>query len=80
MNEKLKQLAMECNAWEQVYNPHKFMVDRTFDVEKFADLIVAECLEACSRANEIRHFVPPTQEQVVLSCMREIEHHFGIEE
>jgi len=39
----------------------------------FAELIVKECLEACSRANEIRHFVPPTQEQVVLSCMREIE-------
>ena len=42
-------------------------------VEQFAELIVGECLEACSRANEIRHFVPPTQEQVVLSCMREIE-------
>ena len=40
---------------------------------KFAELIVRECLEACNRANEIRHFVPPTQEQVVLSCMREIE-------
>ena len=44
-----------------------------FSKEKFAELIVAECLEACSRANEIRHLVPPTQEQVVLSCMREIE-------
>ena len=43
------------------------------EVEKFAELIVRECMEACSRANEIRHFVPPTQEQVVLSCMREIE-------
>ena len=41
--------------------------------KKFAKLIIKECLEACSRANEIRHFVPPTQEQVVLSCMREIE-------
>ena len=40
---------------------------------KFAELIVTECLEACSRANDIKHFVPPTQEQVVLSCMREIE-------
>ena len=47
-------------------------------LEKFAELIVAECLEACSRANEIRHFVPPTQEQVVLSCMREIERTFRI--
>lgn len=44
--------------------------------EKFAELIIEECLEACSRANEIRHFVPPTQEQVVLSCMREIERTF----
>jgi len=43
---------------------------------KFAELIVRECLEACSRANEIRHFVPPTQEQVVLSCMREIKETF----
>jgi hypothetical protein len=42
-------------------------------LEKFAELIVAECLEACSRANEIRHFVPPGQQQVVLDCMREIE-------
>ena len=49
-------------------------------VAKFAELIVQECLEACSRANEIRHFVPPTQEQVVLSCMCEIEQHFGVEE
>jgi len=47
--------------------------------EKFAELIVRECLDACSRANDIRHFVPPTQEQVVLSCMREIEQHFGVE-
>jgi hypothetical protein len=44
-----------------------------FSKEKFAKLIVAECLDACGRANEIRHFVPPTQEQMVLSCMREIE-------
>ena len=43
---------------------------------KLAELIVRECLDACSRANEIRHFVPPTQEQVVLSCMREIEETF----
>ncbi len=43
MNERLKQLAMECNAWEQVYDNKRFMVDRNFDVEKFAELIVEEC-------------------------------------
>ena len=45
-------------------------------VLKFGELIVRECLEACSRANEIRHFVPPGQQQVVLDCMREIEETF----
>lgn len=45
-------------------------------VAKFAELIMKECLEACSRANEIRHFVPPGQQQVVLDCMREIEETF----
>ncbi len=64
MNERIQELALEAGFYA---NPdvEKF--------EKFAELIVAECLEACSRANDIKHFVPPTQEQVVLSCMREIE-------
>lgn len=56
-----------------------FHGDRAEFLYEFAELIVRECLEACSRANEIRHFVPPTQEQVVLSCMREIKDHFGVE-
>ena len=73
MNERIKQLA------ELSKTPKTMMVDGvlqsvvTIDAERFAELIVAECLEACSRANDIKHFVPPTQEQVVLSCMREIE-------
>jgi phosphosulfolactate phosphohydrolase-like enzyme len=67
MNERIEQLMKQAGTdssgkWMGVEH-----------AEKFAELIVAECLEACSRANEIRHFVPPTQEQVVLSCMREIE-------
>jgi hypothetical protein len=45
MNERLKQLAIECNAWEQVYDNKRFMVDRNFDVEKFAELIVRECAD-----------------------------------
>jgi hypothetical protein len=75
MNERIKELAKQADG---VFI-HKLITGAkqyTFlekDLEKFAELIVKECLEACSRANEIRHFVPPTQEQVVLSCMREIE-------
>ncbi len=67
MNERIEQLMKQAGTdssgkWMGVEH-----------AEKFAELIVRECMEACSRANEIRHFVPPTQEQVVLSCMREIE-------
>ena len=64
MNERIRELAREAGFYASP-DVEKF--------EKFAELIVKECIEACSRANEIRHFVPPTQEQVVLSCMREIE-------
>lgn len=73
MNERIKELLLEVHRRTEggIYN-----VRISEWTEKFAKLIVRECLEACSRANEIRHFVPPTQEQVVLSCMREIENTF----
>ena len=71
MNERIRELYYECQdesqSTEQCY-------------QKFAELIVRECLKACSRANEIRYSVPPTKGQVVVSCMREIEKHFGVEQ
>ena len=73
MNERLKELAEQ--AWDATAVSPEFGHPISF-ADKFAELIVRECLDACSRANEIRHFVPPTQEQVVLSCMREIEETF----
>ena len=76
MNEKIKELADQATEVSEPLSGN--LCPDTPDLAKFAELIVAECLEACSRANEIRHFVPPTQEQVVLSCMREIEEHFGV--
>ena len=73
MNERIRELIKQATTIEE----HKWGVSYDkFDKEKFAELIVQECLEACSRANEIRHFVPPGQQQVVLDCMREIEETF----
>ena len=79
MNSRIDDLMYQAGLTAQGCWDHMDEYDRTA-ILKFAELIVGECLEACSRANEIRHFVPPTQEQVVLSCMREIEEHFGVEE
>ena len=74
MNKELIQKLFSKSCWDE---QAEIDIEDFISVEKFAELIVQECIEACSRANEIRHFVPPTQEQVVLSCMREIETTFG---
>lgn len=71
MNQRIREIAEQAGFYYT--DKTGFITPAGCDPAKFAQLIVAECLEACSRANDIRHFVPPTQEQVVLSCMREIE-------
>jgi len=76
MNERIRELAEQAGFYYT--DKTGFIAPAGCDPAKFAELIVQECLDACSRANEIRHFVPPTQEQVVLSCMREIEANFGV--
>ena len=45
MNERIKELALECGAWNQVYGDQNFMIDENFDIEKFADSIVADCYQ-----------------------------------
>ena len=75
MNKRIRELINEATSFKEGDTEGKYDIE-VFDKEKFAELIVQKCLEACSRASEIRHFVPPTQEQVVLSCMREIEETF----
>ena len=73
MNDRIRELA-NCN--ERIQNFFETGPVQRAAIEEFAELIVQECLEACSRANEIRHLVQPTQQQVVLSCMDEIERTF----
>ena len=45
MNDQIKQFALKCGAWHQVYDQKRFVLDSNFDVEKFAQLIVVECAE-----------------------------------
>ena len=47
--------------------------DEHFEI---VELVVKECLEACSRANDIRQLVPPTRAEVVASCINEIKRTF----
>jgi hypothetical protein len=45
MNSQIEKLALECGAWHQVYESKRFMHDHNFDIEKFAELIVRECID-----------------------------------
>lgn len=50
MNERIKNIALRCNAWNQVYDNKKFMVDKHFDIELFAELLINECVDTVNNA------------------------------
>jgi hypothetical protein len=84
MNKRIEELAKQAGLmclydYGPEEDPHAMVVGQK-DMELFAELIVQECIAACSRANEIRYFVGnPLPEAVVLNCMIEIERTFGVE-
>ena len=45
INDCIEKFARECGAWNQVYGNRTFMIDEHFDIEKFAQLIVRECID-----------------------------------
>jgi hypothetical protein len=45
MKKQIEDLARKCGAWNQVYGDRMFMIDKNFNIEKFAELIVWECAE-----------------------------------
>ena len=68
MNKQIEKLALECGAWNQVYEPNRFLHDHNFDIKKFAELIVLECV---SIADEY--------DGVGSTIVSRIEKHFGAE-
>ena len=71
MNPRIKDLALKCGAWHQVYGERLFMHNHNFDIEKFAELIVKECIDTVSDCS-VEYCTRP---QIV----SEIKEHFGIE-
>ena len=74
MNEKIKELILKAGfpKFDKMY-----VVSDGEELEKFAELIIEECVESCRRANDIRQLVPPTRKEVVSSCIIEIKTTFG---
>ena len=76
MNKRIEELALQCGAWHQVYDQKRFMVDRKFDVEQFAELIVRECLAQVDKLDET---CEDDAEKLGISWVGyAIEKHFGV--
>jgi hypothetical protein len=71
MNERIEKFARESGAWHQVYDQKRFMHDHNFDIERFAQLIVRECMQVV--ANQL----PSNQ---YLDVAHAVIEHFGVEE
>ena len=69
MNERIEKFARESGAWHQVYDQKRFMHDHNFDIERFAELIVGECLD-----------IADEYDGVGSTIVSRIKKHFGVEE
>jgi hypothetical protein len=70
MNKRVKELAIEC------YNPYG-----NFDHEKFAQLIVAECIGTVEGMSPgYRDYRDQIEDAFRRDCVAEIKHKFGVEE
>ena len=79
MKYRIEELAKECGAWNQVYGNREFMIDEHFDIEKFAELIVRECMDECLRMQLGNQYTP--EELLFQTKYRKIiKEHFGVEE
>ena len=77
MNKIIEEFALRCGAWYQVYDHKSLMVDKHFDIEKFAELIVLECMHECLRMQLGNQYTP--EELLFQTKYRKIiKEHFGV--
>jgi hypothetical protein len=79
MNERIRKLADEA-GWlddKQFASWNKLHQWQNFDKEKFAELIVRECIKICS---DVEADTEMDLSDGALVCMSEIKEHFGVNE
>ena len=79
MNERIKELAEQCG-----FRPQPSIYDRnqSFDIEKFAELIVKECARLCEHESNDDEYDQYDMGQSVKaeSIKTAIKEHFGVKE
>ena len=76
MNKRIEELAEQCG-----FRPQSSIYDRnqSFDIEKFAKLIIKDCMHDCLR---MQLYVQYTPEELLFQTKyrKIIKEHFGVEE
>jgi hypothetical protein len=76
MNERIKELAEQCGFKS---NPDIYDRNQSFDIPKFAELIIAECAQACINMGNDYEIKSAGQYQAELFAFA-IKQYFGVEE
>jgi hypothetical protein len=72
MNKRIQELAEQCTT---IYNSTTFPVDKDFDYEKFAELIVKECIDVCANGWQGEFTAAG-----ISQCVSDLREHFGVTE
>ena len=75
MNERIKQLAEQAGISLSQKDFSYYWVESTEDIEKFAELIVRECMEVCKSRVGNRDYNTGR-----MHCVSDLKEHFGVEE
>jgi hypothetical protein len=77
MNERIKELAEQCG-----FRSNLDIYDRnqSFDIPKFAELIVRECVELVSVNRDLAIEDGWNVDEAMSTAINDIEEHFGVEE
>jgi hypothetical protein len=76
MNERIQELMEECTITD--INLHGEIYEASFDREKFAKLIVQECIDKIKNAN-MTDLEGPDPDDVLLLVEKQIKEHFGVD-
>ena len=74
MNKQIEEIALQCGAWNQVYGNRTFMIDEHFDIAKFTQLIVKECLDQLHVNDTDEDY-----DKGIYWSREQIKNHFGVE-
>ena len=83
MNERIKELVIQSgfkkyDKDDGIYSPYIEGEELNDELQEFAVKIINDCVDACLLAGDTRWMIPPTQDQIVLDCVREIRLRFGL--